>query len=264
MNAIKIFGIAIISIILTSCARDESAIGEKLDRVESKLDRIEKKLAQAGSARARAPQRQRRGPQPGTVYSIPVDDAPFKGNPEAKVTIVKAMEFACPACERTRPFVDQVLAELGDRVKISYKNYIVHPGRAETPAYAACAAHKQGKYAEMEALIWDEGFKARKLDKAHMRSLAGKLGLDLDRFDTDMESSCVEVIKKDHSQMKAIGTTGTPTFFVNGKVLTRRSLAAVKAMVEAEEKAAADRIAKGTKADSYYAEWVVKKGKKAL
>ncbi len=264
MNAIKMLGIAVLSITLVSCARDDSAMGEKLDRVESKLDRIEKKLAQVATATPRRPQPARRGPKPGTVYSIPVDDAPFKGNPEAKVTIVKAMEFACPACERTRPFVDQVLSELGDRVKISYKNYIVHPGKAETPAYAACAAHQQGKYAEMEALIWDEGFKARKLDKDHMRSLAGKLGLDLAKFDADMAGSCVQTIKKDHGQMRAIGTTGTPTFFVNGKVLTRRNLATVKAMVEAEEKMAADRMAKGSKADDYYAEWVVKKGKKAL
>lgn len=263
MRVLKIAFITLISLTFVGCAKDQDGIAERLDKFDEKLDRIEKKLAQAPQARGQQ-RPKRRGPQPGTVYSIPVDGAPFKGNPEAKVTIVKVMEFACPACEQTRPFVDQILAQMGDRVKISYKNFIVHPGRAEVPAYAACAANKQGKYGEMEELIWDEGFKARKLDKAHMRSLAGKLGLDLDRFDADMNGSCVEIIRKDHSQMKAIGTSGTPTFFVNGKVLTRRSLDGIKAMVDAEEKQVAEHVSKGGKASDYYAERVVKKGKKAL
>ena len=259
----KIAIITLISLAFIGCAKDQSGVAEKLEKLDQKMDRIEQKLAQMGTPN-RPEQPRARRPQPGTVYSIPVDGAPVKGNPEAKVTIVKAMEFACPACEQTRPFVDQILAEMGDRVNIAYKHFIVHPGRAEVPAYAACAANRQGKYAEMEKLIWDEGFKARKLDKEHMRSLAGKLDLDMARFDADMNGACVEIVGQDHAQMKAIGTRGTPTFFVNGKVLTQRSLAGVKAMVEAEEKQVAERNARDSKASDYYAEWVVKKGKKTL
>ena len=264
MKTMYLAGIAAVSLALTSCARDDSALTKRLDSMDSKLASIEQKLGQIGAGRPMAQPAQRRGPQPGTVYSIPVDNVPFKGNPDAKVTIVEAMEFACPACEATRPFVAQLLEELGDRVKLVQKSFIVHPGRAEPGSYAACAANRQGKFVEMEKLIWDEGFKAGKLDKENMRSLAGKIGLDVDRFAADMDGVCVEQVKTEHQGMQAIGTTGTPTFFINGKVLPQRTLDAVKAMVDAEEKLAGERIAQGTKPQNYYKEWIVDKGKKTM
>jgi protein-disulfide isomerase len=251
-------------VLLSGCQRDDAKLVEKLDQLDSKIDRLEATMSAAGTARANPQRPQRRRPDPKTAYSVPVDGVPFKGPADAPVTIVKAFEFACPACERARAFDKQILAELGDQVKLAYKNFIVHPNRAKIPAHAACAANRQGQYFAMKELIWDKGFKAGKLDAANMQSLASSLGLDMARFTGDMNGECVAIVARDHAELAKIGTGGTPTFYVNGRPLAKRSIDGLKALVAEESKKAAARIGKGTRAADYYAEWIVKKGKKTL
>lgn len=263
-------GVAWISALLvsasTACHKDDQLIAKRLDELDKKVTALGAKidaLAARGGPAQRRPQ-QRRGPDAGKTYSIPIDDAPILGAKDAAITVVKAFEFACPACEAARGFEDQILAKWGDRIRVAHKNYIVHPGRAEAPAYAACAAHAQGKYREMADLIWEKGFKARKLDRDNMVALAEELGLDLARFERDMDERCPEVVKRDQRQLAAIGTRGTPTFFVNGRVLQQRSLAGFEKLVAEEQKKAEQRIASGTPAGTYYDEWVVKRGAKTM
>ncbi len=258
---------------LPACERgDTDEAVTRLSDIDKRMARMERKLDQiaagrpAGAARGASGQGQgqRRGPDPAVVYSIPVDGSPVRGNPKAPVTIVEAFEFACPACEGTRPFVKEVVDKLGDRVRVVQKTFIVHPGKADIPAHAGCAANLQGKWEAMETLIWDEGFKARDLSRDNMVKLAGKAGLDRVRFEKDMDGTCVERIKKEHQTLMGIGTSGTPTFFVNGRVLQGRSLEVIEKMVAEEEKKAAERIAQGTRPEEYYDKFIVAAGKKTL
>ena len=259
--------------LLPACERgDTSEAVSRLSDMDKRMARMERKLDQiaagrpGGAARGATGQAQgqRRGPDPAVVYSIPVDGAPLRGNPKSPVTVVEAFEFACPACEGTRPFVKEVLAKLGDRVRVVQKTFIVHPGKADIPAYAGCAANLQGRWEAMEALIWDEGFKARDLSRENMVKLAARAGVDVARFEKDMDGTCVDRIKKEHQQMMSIGTGGTPTFFVNGRLLPGRSLEAIEKMVAEEEKKAAERIAQGTRPEDYYDKFIVQAGKKTL
>ena len=215
-------------------------INKRMARMEKTIDRLGTGRGAGGAAGApnAQPRQPRRGPDPAVAHTIATEGAPSKGNPKAPVTIVEAFEFACPACEGTRPFVDQVLEKFGDRVRLVQKTFIVHPGRADIPAYAGCAANLQGKWDVMEDLIWDEGFKAGDLSREKMIALAGKAGLDLARFGKDMDGACVATIKKSHDEMQKLGTSGTPTFFVNGRVLQRRSLDDLEQMIAEEEKKA--------------------------
>lgn len=252
---------------LVACQPAQSTgVEEKLDEITQRLDRIEKAVREgAGAARAQRPQRPR-GPDPSKVYAVPVDNAPAKGAENAKVTVVKAFEFACPFCERARPTMDQILKEYGDDVRIVYKHYIVHPGSATIPAQAACAGAKQGKFGEMEALIWDKAFKAgRDLSQEKMEALAQEAGLDMSRFKADMEGECKELVQKDHAEMAKVGVTGTPGFFVNGRfVRGAQPFPVFKQLIDEELKKANERIEKGTPAAKYYEEWVVKKGEKNI
>src|SRR5215213_1913976 len=52
----------------------------------------------------------------------------------------------------------------GDDLRVVYKQLVVHPRNAMAGALAFCAAGKQGKHKEMDAAIWDKGFKARQMD----------------------------------------------------------------------------------------------------
>ena len=249
-----------------ACTREDQSMSDRLDKLDKRMERMEKQLAAiAAGAGARAQRPQRPRPNPSVTYAVPVNDAPITGNPEAPVTIVEGFEFACGWCEKSRSLVKEVLDQYGDQVRLVHKTFLVHPEVAREPALAACAANKQGKFAALEPLIWDKGFKARKLDRAHMETLAAEAGLDIERFKADMASpKCARQVATDHQQLARVGVSGTPAFYVNGRWLPRRSMEEFKRLIDEELARAKQRIAGGTPAERYYAEWVEGKGKKTL
>ncbi len=148
-----------------------------------------------------------------------------------------------------------------------YKHFVVHPSSATTPALAACAANKQGKFSEMENLIWQKGFKAgRNLSEDNMKKLAAEAGLNMGKFEGDMKGVCKAEIQKDQADMRKVGTTGTPAFYINGRFLSgARPVDQFKKIIDEELKKANTRIGDGgTSVENYYTEWVLKKGKKKL
>ncbi len=254
-----------VGLALIGCQKDSSSSDEKLDQIVKRLDSIEQKLgnARVGAARPGQPNRRRPPrPDPKKVYSVPVDGAPFSGPENAKVTIVKAFEYACPYCDKVRPTIDGLKKKYGDDLKVVYKNLLVHPQVATTPALAACAAHKQGKYHEMSDLIWEKGFRAgRNLGQENMEKLAGELGLNMEKFKSDMQGECKAVVRRDEAELRRVGAGGTPAFFINGRFLSgARPQPMFEAVIDEELKKANDAISKGTNLSSYYAENVVKKG----
>ena len=81
---------------LGACAKDESSISSKLDKIEQRLASIESKLAGGalpGAARGQAGPRPAQ-PDPNGVYAVPIAGAPYRGSEHAKITIVEAFEFA--------------------------------------------------------------------------------------------------------------------------------------------------------------------------
>jgi protein-disulfide isomerase len=251
---------------LVGCQQQgSSGVEAKLDDINQRLERIEGMVKQGAGAQRPMPQRPP-GPDPAKVYAVPIEGAPAKGPANAKITVVKAFEFACPFCERARPTMDEIVKTYGDDVRIVYKHYIVHPATATIPSQAVCAAHKQNKFAEMENLIWEKGFKAnRNLSQENMETLATELKLDLNRFKADMQGECAKLVQKDHQELAQVGVTGTPGFFINGRFIRgAQPFPAFKAVIDEELKKANERIEKGAAADKYYQEWVLGKGEKKI
>lgn len=204
------------------------------------------------------------GPDPSTVYSVPVDGSPVEGPDDAKITIVKAFEFACAFCERSRSTLAQVRSQYGNDVRIVYKHYIVHQDDAVVPARAVCAAHMQGKFTVMKDAIWDQGFNAgRDLSLDNMKRQARRVGLNMKRFDKDMNGPCVERIERDHALMSKVGVSGTPYFYVNGRLIRGAMPVETFRQVIDEELAKANQViqTQGVKAGDYYQTEVVAKGR---
>jgi protein-disulfide isomerase len=160
----------------------------------------------------------------------------------------------------------QLLEDYKGDVKVVMKHLIVHPQVATIPAEAACAAHKQGKFWEMEDGIWVKGFRAnRNLGQDNMEKIAAEIGLNMDQFKKDMAGECKQIVAKDQADLRKVGAGGTPGFFINGRFLSgARPIDHFKQLVDEELKKANERIAKGTKVEDYYNEWVLKKGKQSL
>ena len=132
--------------------------------------------------------------------------------------------------------MDQLLAAFPKELRFVYKQMplIQIHQNALNASKAALAANKQGKYWEMH----DELFKISKnLSLDEIKKAAQTVGLDMTKFEADMNSPETDkLIKDDLATAAATDVTGTPSFFINGKRVVNRSFEGMKAMVEDELK----------------------------
>src|SRR5262245_28765366 len=149
-----------LALALAACQSDTKNLNDKLDRLEKKVDAI---LAQRGGAPG-AQRPQRPEPDRAKTYAVPIEGDAFDGPADAKITIVKAYDYACPYCERVRSTMDDLKKRYGKDIRIVYKQLVVHAQQATSGALAFCAAAKQGKGPQMDSLIWEKSFKARQFD----------------------------------------------------------------------------------------------------
>lgn len=146
----------------------------------------------------------------------------FKGNQEAKVVVVEYSDFQCPACQLYSPLIREVAQQYGEKIAIVYRHFPlkqIHL-QAELAAQAAEAAGKQGKFWEMNELLferqeqWAEKREAKKL----FIDYAKELGLNEAQFKKDLVSKEVKaLVKADYLSGLANRLNSTPSFFINGE-----------------------------------------------
>ena len=153
------------------------------------------------------------------VESVPVDRAPSRGAAWAPITIVEFADYQCPFCARAEANLHAVeQAHPGD-VRVVFKNLpLPFHDHARAMAKAAVAADAQGRFWPMhDRLFALTGV----VDRAAFDGVARDLGLDVARFDRDMDDPSLDArIDADNADATALAVTGTPTFFVNGHRVT--------------------------------------------
>jgi protein-disulfide isomerase len=153
---------------------------------------------------------------PPIVQKISVDDDPARGPVNAPVTVVMFADFQCPACGRTHPVLDKVLAEFSGKVRFVARDFPLETlhENAFHAALAAGAANAQGKFFEYGDLLYNN---QSALDDASLEKYAAQVGLNVSKFKLDFasEKTAAEV-RKDIADGESYGVAGTPTIFVNG------------------------------------------------
>ena len=127
-----------------------------------------------------------------------------------RLVVIEYGDYECPYCARA----DLMLARLPvTRVFRHFPVVSKHP-RARVLAHAAEAAALQGVFWEMhDSLFGDQG----RLDDPHLWERAGRLGLDVDRFEADRRSDAVAArVASDFRAGVRAGIATTPTLFVDG------------------------------------------------
>jgi protein-disulfide isomerase len=258
---------------LAACQPDTKTLEKKIDDLNKKIDA----LAQRGIGGGQPQRPQRPEPDRAKTYAVPVDGDPFDGPADAKVTLVKAYDYACPYCEKVRDTMDELRKKYGNDLRVVFKQFVVHPQVATAGALAFCAAAKQGKAVDMDRVLWDKGFKQHNFDKDSpekcwdsaagcpvVLGFAGELQLNADKFKADMKE-CQQLMQKDMRDLSQLGVGATPAFFVNGRFISgAMPIENFTALVDEELKKANERIAQGTPAAQYYQQWVLDKGLKSL
>lgn len=152
---------------------------------------------------------------------LDVDDAGnyFMGPKDAKVTIVEFADYQCPFCARMVPTLGEIVRKYEGKVRWVYRDFPlreIHP-EALPAAVAANCAGAQGKYFEMHHALFDNH---QRLGSAMYRELAGKIGLEMGKFDACLKDPKMEnEVLKDAQEAQNLGVNGTPAYFVNGRKL---------------------------------------------
>ncbi len=157
--------------------------------------------------------------------TVPVTTTDWSVGPaDAKVTLLEYADFQCPACAAYHPLVKRTLEAFPKDVRFVYRHFplITIHMNADYAAGAAQAAGKQGKFWEMHDLLfekqgdWENSPESLKL----FANYATSLGLDVKKFNDDVISmETRKAINDSYRGGVQSGVKGTPTFFINGKII---------------------------------------------
>ena len=149
-----------------------------------------------------------------------VEGAPFKGSATAPVTIVEFQDFHCPFCQRVQPTLIQLSARYGDRVKLVYRDFPIdslHP-QARNAHEAARCANAQGKFWVYHDALYSTPRKATPED---LKAIAKEVDLEVEAFERCVNAQTYRsAVQKDIDEGTRVGVIGTPTFFINGRVIS--------------------------------------------
>lgn len=154
---------------------------------------------------------------PRTTVTL-ANDAPAIGPANAPITIVEWSDYQCPFCKRAHPTVEQVLSEYKDKIRFVYLDFPLSFHQRAWPASVAVhCAEDQGKFWEYHRNLFEAN---GDLSAADLNKRASDLGLDAAAFGACMDSKKFDAkIQSNFEGGQAVGVTGTPAFFINGRML---------------------------------------------
>lgn len=140
----------------------------------------------------------------------------IRGPEDAPLTLVEYGDFECPHCGAAHGMVEDVRAQLGDRLRFVYRHFpltTLHP-HAERAAEAAEAAGRQEAFWAMHDVLFEH---QQRLSDRDLITYANAIGIDIEQFSDDlMKHQHVTRVRHDFLGGVRSGVRGTPTFFVNG------------------------------------------------
>lgn len=151
---------------------------------------------------------------------VAVDGAPFRGSETARVTIVKFEDFHCPYCRRVQSTLAQLMLRYGEDLKVVHRDFPLdglHPQARKAHEAARCAAEQDQFWAYHDILFAN----TPTAEQEELAAFAEEAGLDMEAFDTCLESDAhMDAIQKDVDAGFKLGLSGTPAFFINGRLLS--------------------------------------------
>ena len=167
-------------------------------------------------------------PTPPASVEVPVGDAFAIGDPDAPVTIVEYSDFQCPFCsryfEQTYPQIIENYVDTG-QVRYVFKDFplqSIHPQAVKAAEAARCAGEQNAFLAMHDELFirqgqWSEQENAVELFIGY----SDEIGLDSGAFADCLESGRYEeAVMADLAEGTALGITGTPSFFIDGQLIS--------------------------------------------
>jgi protein-disulfide isomerase len=212
----------------------------EIEALKKGQDAIRKELAELRKGLQASPARAQ--PQPFQPVELSIEGAPFRGQPDAPVTLVEFTDYQCPFCrQHSLNTLPEIVKDYVDTGKLRYviRELPVesrHPLAVKAAEAARCAGD-QGKYWEMhDRLFVNQG----KFQPEELKAHAQAVGLDAERFAQCLDSGeKTREVRADQSAGLRAGVRGTPAFFLGlsqpgepGKFRATMSLSGAKSYPE--------------------------------
>jgi protein-disulfide isomerase len=160
---------------------------------------------------------------PETEAASPIAEAgrPTLGPADAPVKIAVYSDFGCPYCQQHDQDVEPGLIDdyvRDGQVRLEWHDVPFQGEASMRLAIAARAAHEQDRFWPFKEAAF--GTDGRDASPERLRSLASEAGLDVERFERDLEDPALELaVRRDQQQAMEIGVRATPAFVVGDQAL---------------------------------------------
>ena len=162
-------------------------------------------------------------------------DSPVYGPADAKVTLVEFLDPECEACRAIHPIVNDLKTKYPERFQRVVRYMPLH-GNSVLAASAAEAAGEQGRYWEYLDVLYraqSEWGEQQTPQRTRFLEYARVLNLDLAVFEKSLDDpKHAAKVERDRADGVASGVKGTPTFFLNGKLLELKATGDLEAALK--------------------------------
>jgi protein-disulfide isomerase len=150
------------------------------------------------------------------------------GKENAKVTLVEVGCYTCPFTKKAQPEVNKILGTyiqnkigINPRIKFAFISLPLpdHAFSKEASEAAECASD-QGKFWEYHNELFERQDAVKTKGNTELIAIAGKLNLNMGEFNVCLiDSKYGQKIQQNYDEGVKEGIYGTPTFFINNRVL---------------------------------------------
>lgn len=163
---------------------------------------------------------------------ITADDDPYLGNTDAKVEVIEFSDYQCPFCRKywteTYPQLKEEYIDTG-KIKYVFRDFPLNFHQGAIPAAIAgnCIREQLGNeaYFEYHDIAFGEqnkeGSGTIQFGEEEVMSWVSQIdGLDMNAFNTCYNDPAQKAeVDADFEAGAAAGVSGTPSFFINGKLI---------------------------------------------
>lgn len=160
------------------------------------------------------------------VVNVDIESAPSLGSVDAPVTIVEFSDYQCPFCQRhyqqtysqiKENYIDSGMVRY---VMMDFPLNSIHPEAQGAAEAAHCVRDQLGDeaYFEYHDVLFEN---QQTLSEANYILWAGELGVSGTEFTECLDSGkFADLVNENQVYGQQLGITGTPGFFINGKLVS--------------------------------------------
>jgi protein-disulfide isomerase len=167
-------------------------------------------------------------------FLVSPDDDPAIGLVDAPVVVIEFSDYQCQFCGKfARETLHPLLELYQDRIRFVYRDFVIYGPVSFQAALSAKCADEQGAFWLYHDRLFEQ---QNRLGPSFFFAMAEELNLDMQQFARCVSDPAVEdEVKADTADGQALGIRGTPTFYINGRILVgAQPLEAFAAVIDEE------------------------------